>query len=463
VDPASLSIAEAGALYRRGDISPVEVTQACLARIEEHEPTIHAFVTVTADLALEQAGAAEKALADDPATERPLLGIPICLKDLIETAGIATTASSRVLAGNVPAADAPVWKSLRRAGAVLVGKSTTHEFAFGSSTPPTRNPWNPGRIPGGSSGGSAAALAAGFCLGAVGTDTAGSIRIPAALCGVVGLKPTYGLVPKSGVIPLSWSLDHVGPMARSPTDAALLLDAMAGYDRADPASVRRRKPRTYAPRRARPLAEPRRAGVIANPGPTTPGVAAGVGAATAALEALGFEVDEVVIEEWERAVEADFVILDVEAAVYHEENLRQKPELYGDEIRNKLRWGATREGTTVVKAGLAARAFRGAVESLLAQRDVLVCPGTLCPAPVAYVREVAINGDKWPIDTALCRNTAISNLTGLPALALPSGFEDGLPVGVQLLGKRWEEAALLEVGRWISDALDLPRCAPGRT
>jgi aspartyl-tRNA(Asn)/glutamyl-tRNA(Gln) amidotransferase subunit A len=458
VDPPGLSIVQAAELYRSGEISPVEVTRSCLESIEEHDPTIQAFVTVTGEVALDQARAAEKVVRDDRGTERPLLGIPICLKDLVETAGIPTTASSRVLADNVPASDAPVWKRLRRAGAVLVGKTHTHEFAYGSSTPPARNPWNPQRIPGGSSGGSAAALAAGCCLGAVGTDTAGSIRIPAALCGVVGLKPTYGLVPKSGVIPLSWTLDHVGPMALAPADAAVMLEAMAGHERSDPASVRRR--RSYTHRGSRTSSVPRRAGVITNTGSMTPGVRTGLRVVESALEDLGWEIDEVVVDGWESAVDADFVILGVEASVYHEETLTRSPELYGGGVRKRLEWGRTLDGTTYVKARRAAEDFRTALESLLAERDILVCPGMPCPAPVAYVDKVTIEGRELDIDRALCRNTSIFNLTGLPALALPSGFEDGLPVGAQLIGSHWAEATVLDVGQRIAERLELPRAAP---
>jgi aspartyl-tRNA(Asn)/glutamyl-tRNA(Gln) amidotransferase subunit A len=453
MDLSSLSIATAAALYRRKETSPEEVTRACLTRINERESSIHAFATVTAELALRQARAAQKAIAEDPLGSRPLLGIPICLKDLIETAGIVTTASSRVLAGNVPTIDAPVWRRLRRAGAVLVGKSHTHEFAYGSVTPTTRNPWNPERIPGGSSGGSAAAVAAGFCLGAVGTDTAGSIRIPSGLCGVVGLKPTYGLVPKSGVIPLSWSLDHVGPLARSPADAALLLDAMAGFDRSDPASVRKRKVGSGPPAQEEPFNDSLRVGVITNTGAMTPGVAAGFEAATAALEDMGTGLNEVVIDGWEAAVEINFTILGVEASVYHEENLRHRAELFTDDVRKRLEWGLTLGAASYVKATLAARRFRNSFDGLLAKYDLLVCPGMPCPAPPASARTVSIQGQEHPIDPLLCRNTAISNLTGLPALALPSGFEDGLPVGIQAIGARWQERKVIQIGQRLQDLL----------
>jgi aspartyl-tRNA(Asn)/glutamyl-tRNA(Gln) amidotransferase subunit A len=444
MDPTSLSIADAAALYRRGETSPEEVTRACLALIDERESSVHAFATVTPELALQQARAAQDAISGDPDCRRPLLGIPICLKDLIETAGIATTASSRVLADNVPTFDAPVWRRLRRAGAVLVGKSHTHEFAYGSVTPTTRNPWDTERIPGGSSGGSAVAVAAGFCLGAVGTDTAGSIRIPSGLCGVVGLKPTYGLVPKDGVIPLSWSLDHVGPIARSPIDAGLLLDAMA-----DPGRLAQDESGD----------EPLRIGVIANTGPTTPGVATEFEAATAALADMGMKLEEVVIDDWETAVDVDFTILGVEASVYHEENLRQRPELFTDDVRKRLEWGFTLDGVTYVKALHAGQRFRNRFDDLLAEYDLLVCPGMPCPAPVATARTVSIQGREHRIDPLLCRNTAIFNLTGLPALAVPTGFEHGLPVGIQLIGARLQERKVIRMGQRLHDLLASPKAA----
>ena len=438
MDLSLLSIAEAAALYRRRETTPEEVTRACLARIEQQESSIHAFATVTGELALQQARAAQEAISEDPDCRRPLQGIPICLKDLIETAGIATTASSRVLAEYVPTVDAPVWRRLRAAGAVLVGKSHTHEFAYGSVTPTTSNPWNPERIPGGSSGGSAAAVAAGFCLGAVGTDTAGSIRIPSGLCGVVGLKPTYGLVSVDGVIPLSWSLDHVGPMARSSTDVGLLLGAMAD---SDPLA------------RDEPDAASLRIGVITNTGPMTPGVAEGFEAATTALADSGMKLDEVTVDDWETAVDVDFTILGVEASVYHEENLKKSPELFTDGVRDRLEWGLTIDGASYVKAMRAAQRFRATLDVLLSERDILICPGMPCPAPRWPARSISIEGQEQNTDRVLCRNTAIFNLTGLPALALPSGFEDGLPVGIQAIGARWQEGKVIQIGQRLQDLL----------
>src|SRR5580704_4611601 len=235
------SIGEASELLRKRELSPVELTKNCLAQIEKLNPTLNAFVTVTAELALTQARAAEAEILSGH-WRGPLHGIPLALKDLIDTAGIRTTAASALFKDRVPAEDAEVVRRLKEAGAVLLGKQNLHEFAYGGSTMisyygEVHNPWDPARIAGGSSGGSAASVAAGLCYGAIGTDTAGSVREPAALCGIVGLKPTYGRVSVRGVIPLSLSLDHIGPIARTVADAAVTLQAIAGYDKKDANSV----------------------------------------------------------------------------------------------------------------------------------------------------------------------------------------------------------------------------------
>src|SRR5579859_4278663 len=232
-----LELAEASQALQQKEVSPVELTGACLERIERLNPELNAFITVTADSALGEASKAEAEIARGE-WKGPLHGIPLAVKDLIETAGVRTTAASAVLKDNVPTADAEVIRRLKSAGAILLGKLNLHEFAYGGSGiighfGPARNPWNTAHVTGGSSSGSAAAVAACLCYGAIGTDTAGSIRLPAACCGITGLKPTYGLVSMRGVIPLSWSLDHVGPMARTAADAALMLQAIAAYDPQD--------------------------------------------------------------------------------------------------------------------------------------------------------------------------------------------------------------------------------------
>src|SRR5579884_1452392 len=239
-----LSIKQAADDVRSGLATPTELVEDALARIEQLDGEIRAFVTVMREEALAQAEEAERELRSG-LFRGPLQGIPIGVKDLIAVKGVRTTAGSKVLADNVSQENAAVVEQLRKAGAVIIGKTNTHEFAYGTYTPPTRNPWNLDHIPGGSSGGSAAAVAAEMCLGALGSDTGGSIRIPAACCGVTGLKPTYGRVSCYGVIPLSWSLDHVGPLARSAEDCALIFDAIAGYDPRDPNSVSRPPSRTH--------------------------------------------------------------------------------------------------------------------------------------------------------------------------------------------------------------------------
>ncbi len=245
-DLAKLSIREAADLIRKKKVSPVDLTKACLARIDQANPSLNAFITITRESALQQAGVAESEVMRGN-WRGPLHGVPIALKDLFDTAGVRTTAASGVFKDRIPTEDAEVVRRLKAAGAVLLGKTNMQEFAFGGTSivsyfGPVHNPWEPNHIPGGSSGGSAAALAADLCYGALGSDTAGSVRLPASHCGIVGLKPTYGLVSIRGVIPLSWSLDHVGPMARTVTDTALLLQVIAGYDAQETTSVQMNVP-----------------------------------------------------------------------------------------------------------------------------------------------------------------------------------------------------------------------------
>ncbi len=274
-----------------------------------------------------------------------MLGIPIAVKDLIDTAGIVTEAGSALFAGRTPFEDAPVWSALREAGCVLIGKARTHEFAFGSSTPPTTNPWNPAHIPGGSSGGSAAALAAGLTPAAVGTDTAGSIRIPSGLCGTVGLKPTATLVPTLGVVPLSWTLDNVGPMARSPRDCALMLEAMmAGA------------PGT-APSTAGDVAG-WRVGVLTNPGPLSDGVAEAVRSASQHLTDAGAVLDEIEIPDFEACVDLDFDIIDAEAALYHRPWYEKRLSEYTGEVGPRVGTGFSIGATDYLENRRRADAYR---------------------------------------------------------------------------------------------------------
>ena len=341
-----LSIAEAASGLRRREHSPVELTQACLDRIGELDEQLHSFITITEEAAVSQARRAESELAKG-LDRGPLHGIPIALKDLYATEGIRTTASSRVLLDWVPEEDAAVVGRLKDAGAVTLGKLAMDEFAlygpsFDTPFPPARNPWSLDRVPGGSSSGSGVAVAAGLCLGSLGSDTGGSIRSPASLCGIVGLKPTYGLVSRRGVLPLSWSLDHVGPLCRSVEDAALMLQAIAGHDPRDPASAKVDVP-DYRGRLGHGAVN-LRVGVpwrwFDAAGKVNSETQAAVREAIKVLQGLGMEVVEVDAAPFEASYDVSRMIVMAEAFTYHEQKIASHPELYGAGNRGLFRQGA---------------------------------------------------------------------------------------------------------------------------
>lgn len=438
-----LTLSDAAALVRARRVSPVELTRAMLARIERLDSQLISYITVTAEAALAAAEQAEQAArADD---ERPLLGVPLALKDLFDTAGVRTTGGAKILAERIPQRDATAVARLRQAGAVLLGKLNMHEFAFGVSTANPhfgicRNPWDPSRVPGGSSGGSGAALAAGLCFGSLGSDTGGSIRIPAALCGITGLKPTYGRVSRAGVLPLSWSLDHAGPMARTVRDVALLLTVIAGHDPADPASATVPVPDFTA-------------GLEDGVGGLRIGlprayfyeqleddVAQAVEAAVAALRAEGAEVREVTVPHLDVAAAAFAPIISAEAAAYHQRWLRERPQDYGEDVRQRLSQGLLYPAVDYVNAQRARRRVMDGFLQVLAEVEVLLTPTVPVTAP-------PIPGPAVATPNPLTRCTFPVNLTGLPALSLPCGFDrQGLPVGLQIIGRPFDEATVLRVG-----------------
>ena len=439
---AYATIRELGTRYRRRELSPVEVTRALLARIEKVDTALRAFVTLTTDRALAEARAAEEALRRGDT--RPLLGIPVAHKDIYLTRGVRTTAASALLADFVPDEDATCVRRWQESGTVFLGKLMTHEFAFGIQRPghrfpPARNPWNLDHIPGGSSSGSGAALAAGLVTGATGSDTGGSIRGPAAFCGIVGLKPTYGRSSRAGVLTLSWTLDHTGPMARTVQDCAFLLQPLAGYDPADPASSRAPVDDYVAPLgrdiRGLKIGVPR-AYFLEE---VDAEVARAFEEALETLRRLGAEVRDVQIPSL-RGAHSFLLILMAEAYAYHESDIREHPELYGDVLRERILAGALVTASEYTQAQRIRAEICRETAEVLKTVDVLASPTALKPAtPFAQAFDPEFAFPK--------SNMAPFNLTGLPTLALPCGFSaSGLPVSFQLSGRPFEEATVLRAG-----------------
>ncbi|HVB26067.1 MAG TPA: amidase [Ktedonobacteraceae bacterium] len=450
-----MSIREAADDVHSGLTTPTELVLDALERIDERDSDIRAFVTVMR----------EQALADAEKVEReqrtglyrsPLHGIPIGIKDIIAVQGVRMTAGSQVLFDHIAQEDAAVVEQLRKAGAILIGKTNTHEFAYGTYTPPTRNPWDLKRVPGGSSGGSAAAVAAQMCLGAIGSDTGGSIRIPAACCGITGLKPTYGRVSCYGVIPLSWSLDHVGPLGRSAEDCALIFDAIAGYDPRDPNSVSGPPSRSAA-------------SLIRGADGRGPlslqGLKLGL-LQDAFVEPLNSEVRQawqvailVLKEEGAEVIEVDVprptmdmyrTIQMPEASLAHMQKgwLTTHANKYTERTRERLLQGQHISAVDYLLAQHERRVFSNAVHSVLRRVDALVLP-TL-PIPAVTMEQIdtniTIEGVTENATVAFLRLTMPFNLAGLPAISFPCGFTtNALPIGLQVVGKPFEEVTVLRI------------------
>ena len=446
------SLAALAAALRERRLSPVEVVNALLERIESEDTKLNAFITVLPERALEQAARAEgEILAGE--YRGPLHGIPIGIKDLIYTEGIRTTMGSAFFEDYVPDHSATVVSKLEEAGAILIGKTNTHEFAYGptgdsSRFGPTRNPYDPGRIPGGSSGGSGAAVAAELCYAALGSDTAASIRVPAALCGVVGMKPTFGRVSKSGAFPLAWTLDHVGPLSRTVEDNAFLLNALAGYDAQDPFSVDR-----LAEDFTRNLRRYVRGGVVGLPTShyfehVEDEVERRVREAVEVFRSLGAEVREVEIPHLPETLKAQRIILAVEAYTIHEERLKNEPERFGDEISERLRDAEHLKAHRYAKAQhVTKRRSLEEFERILGEVDVLLTPTTPIAATKIGQREVNVGGHEELVFSALTRFTGPTNLNGLPSLSVPCGLTSmGLPIGLQIIGRPFDEATVYRYG-----------------
>jgi aspartyl-tRNA(Asn)/glutamyl-tRNA(Gln) amidotransferase subunit A len=433
-------------------LSPVELVDAVLARIERLNPALNAFLTVLGETARHDALRAERAIARGK-YRGPLHGIPISLKDNICTAGVRTTAGSKILAGFVPGENAEVAARLAHSGAILLGKTNLHEFAYGVTTNnphygPAHNPWDLECIPGGSSGGSAAAIAAGMCCASIGTDTGGSIRIPAALCGIVGLKPTRGRVSCQGVIPLARSLDHVGPLARTVTDAAILLGVIAGFDPRDPFSLAAPVP-DYVREIERPLKRAR----IGWPRDffferVEPAVLRAIQAAREVLETLGARFVEVSLPHIAASLVPTTRIALVEATQYHRAAgyYPARAAEYGEDVRSRLETGNGITAADYLDAldvrSLMLADFAQAFEHV----DAILAPAVPVEAPRIGEETVTVAGESEDVRTALVRLNRPGNLTGLPAVSIPCGTgELGLPVGFQLIGRPWDEAGILRL------------------
>jgi aspartyl-tRNA(Asn)/glutamyl-tRNA(Gln) amidotransferase subunit A len=450
---------EAAELLRKRELSPVELTKNCLAQIEKLNPTLNAFITVTAELALKQARNAEAEILRGD-WRGPLHGIPLALKDLIDTAGVHTTAASALFKDRVPAEDAEVVRRFKDAGAVLLGKQNLHEFAYGGSSMisyygEVHNPWNPAYIAGGSSGGSAAAVAAGLGYGAIGTDTAGSVREPASQCGIVGLKPTYGRVSARGVIPLSPSLDHVGPLARTVADAALMLQAIAGHDAKDTTSADAPVPDYLV--HLHDGSNPLRIGIPRKffYEDLDPEVASAVEQALDTLRALANDLSEIEID-----VSRDRTLQTAESYACHAQFVAQSPELYQPETLRRIRKGEDISATEIEKAHRELEKVRSEIHRVFEDVDVLVTPTTPVPAP--SIAELKQNPDLLrPREMLLLRNTRPANVWGLPAISIPCGFTSaGLPIGLQIIGPPWGEEKVLRVAIAYEQATAWHRLSP---
>jgi len=453
-DLAFLTITDLARAIHDRKVSPTEVTRAMLERIERVDSRINSYITVTSDLALQQAKQAEQDLVSGK-DAGPLHGVPIALKDLYATKGIRTTGHSQVLVDWIPDEDATVTTLLRQAGAVLLGKLAMHEFAFGAPGfdtpfPPARNPWGPEHITGGSSSGSGAALAAGLCYGALGSDTGGSIRSPAALCGIAGIKPTYGRASRAGVLPLSWSLDHVGPMARSVADCALMLEAIAGYDPKDPASADVAVP-DFTSTLNNGVAG-LRIGVprdwFNEADGTHPEVLAAFEAALGVLAGEGAQIVEVDSAPFIKARAANTIIMISEAYAYHEDTLKTRPQDLSTGVRNRAREGAFISAADYVDAQRARVILGNHVRSIMRDVDVVASPAAPQPAETFEEQDPDAR-------YRMPSYTPVYNLTGLPAMSVPCGFSsDGFPIGLQIAGRAFDEATVLRVAHAYERATD---------
>jgi aspartyl-tRNA(Asn)/glutamyl-tRNA(Gln) amidotransferase subunit A len=453
-DFAFLTIREAARLLRARKVSSLELTNSALARIERLNPSLNAFITVTAALARQQARAADREIRAGK-HRGPLHGIPITIKDNYSTRGVRSTAGSKILRDFVPDEDAAVVARLREAGAIFLGKTNLNEFAYGihGLNPhygDVHNPWSLDRTTGGSSSGSAAALAAGIGFGSVGTDTGGSLRIPASFCGIVGFKPSFGLLSMDGIVPLAESLDHAGPLARTVDDAATLFEEIRGEY---PQRTSKTKASVLKGKRLSKLGWP--ASYFFDL--VDPEVQSAIEAAVKLFEAMGARVEEVSLPHVEESVEASTKIGLAEASSYHASRgyFPSRAADYSEDVRRRLKLGFEVTAVEYLAANEVRRRLTADFDRAFERVDAIVAPATTVVAPGLGETELIIRGEKTPLRTAVVNTNRPANFTGHPAISIPCGFaKNRLPIGLQLIAPRWQESKLLAIARAYEHATD---------
>ncbi|WP_072802439.1 amidase [Rhodococcoides yunnanense] len=460
IDPTAMTAAEINRGVETGEYDPVEIVDAYLDRITAVDPSLESFVIVTADEARAEAVVHREAVRSG-VPGGPLRGVPFAIKDLYDAAGHPTRSGS-LASSEVPATeDAPTVSALRDAGAILIGKTTTHEYAYGVTTPPTKNPWQLDRVPGGSSGGSGAAVAARLAPIAMGTDTGGSIRIPAALCGVTGIKATYGRVSKRGVTVLSWTLDHAGPLTTTVADAARTLGVLAGHDSSDPYSAAVAVPDFGA------MLDRGVDGLRLGISDTyfcdrlEPGVAAAFENAVRELERAGAIIVPVAFTGVELCPDIVDVVASVEAASFHRSRATERPDLFGPDVVDALRAGNLHSGVAYVDAQRARSVVTAGMNAMFGTVDVLLSPTIAGTAPLLDSTRTVLGDNEIGVLNSLNALTVPANVTGMPALTVPAGFDDaGLPVGLQIMTPPFQEALAFAVGQAFQSRTDFATAVP---
>jgi len=452
------TIEQALELIRSRKLSAEELTNACLDQIKQLDPALNAFITVSGQQAADSDQSQAKGVT--ASLVNSLRGIPIAVKDLFDTAGIRTTAGSKFFTDNIPKTDAFVVGRLKQAGARIIGKTNTHEIALGvtGDNPhfgTARNPWDSTRIPGGSSSGSAIAVATGMAVGALGTDTGGSIRIPASLCGVVGFKPTYGRVSLRGVFPLSWNLDHAGPITTSVKDAALMMLVISAYDSLDPASIKM-LPGDYLGHLMDDLEGRKIAFATGEYIEAADGeVLQAVREAVKVFESVKCKISDVNMDVLRDAAMANKTMAQADGAAVHRDRLRERPNWFGEDVRRRLTDGANTSSTEYALARRTQAEMRKRFEAFFESYDLLILPTTPIPAPTITGHDAVEQAAR------LTRFTAPFNLTGLPALSIPCGFtSSGLPIGLQIVSRSWADAKVLNAGYAFEQATEWKHRTP---